>query len=214
MPPSILRTVIRNIPTVAPVSNRSILSLGGSQASEFLNGILTSSVIDGPGPGSKRRTGHRPMFSTFLHAQVSFHDYICRERFIVSNGLKGRVIYDVFIYTFTSSDSKPSYLIDYESRESAAPPLLSMLKRYVLRSKVKLRDVSEEYDVWAVWGSDSAVEGRNWNWARSGAVEPDWTGETEWPWGKDDKRIRDRRGVGMGERLLVRKGDRRALFET
>lgn len=67
MPPPILKTVIRNIPTVAPVSNRSVLSLGGSQASEFLNGILASSVIDGPGLGS---TGHRPMFSTFLHAQV------------------------------------------------------------------------------------------------------------------------------------------------
>ena len=89
-----------------------------------------------------------------------------------------------------------------------------MLKRYVLRSKVKLRDVSEEYDVWATWGSDSPVEDRKWNWARSGAVEPDWTSETEWPWGKEDKKIRDRRAVGMGERLLVRKGDRRALFQN
>ena len=134
----------------------------------------------------------------------------------MSNGLQGRVIYDVFIYTTTSSDGKPSYLIDYESRESAAPPLLPILKRYVLRSKVKLRDVSEEYDVWAAWGTDSGkstAESRKWNWARSGAVEPDWTGETEWPWGKEDKRIKDRRAVGMGERLLVRKGDRRALFE-
>jgi len=81
---------------------------------------------------------------------------------------------------------------------------------------VKLKDVSEEYDVWAAWGTDSGektAEGRKWNWARSGAVEPDWTGETEWPWGKEDKRIKDRRAVGMGERLLVRKGDRRALFE-
>lgn len=135
----------------------------------------------------------------------------------MSIGLQGRVLYDVFIYTSTSPDGKPSYLIDYDSRESAAPPLLPMLKRYVLRSKVKLRDVSEEYDVWAAWGSDSgkdSVEGRKWSWARSGAVEPDWSGETEWPWGKEDKRIRDRRAVGMGERLLVRKGDRRALFET
>ena len=29
-----------------------------------------------------------------------------------------------------------------------------MLQRHVLRSKVKLRDVTEEYDVWAAWGSE------------------------------------------------------------
>lgn len=84
-----------------------------------------------------------------------------------------------------------------------------MLKRYVLRSKVKLRDVSDEYDVWAAWGSDVGMEVRKWNWARSGAVEPDWSEENEWPWGTQEERVRDRRAVGMGTRMLVRKGDKR-----
>lgn len=54
---------MHSVPTAAPVPHRSVLSLSGSQASEFLNGILASSV---------NQTGpHRPMFSTFLHAQVS-----------------------------------------------------------------------------------------------------------------------------------------------
>jgi len=181
----ILRNLVRNVPIVAPVPHRSVLSLAGSQAPEFLNGILASSIPDG--------NTYRPMFSTFLHAQ-------------------GRVLYDVFIYAHTTSDGKPSYLIEYDSRAStdaAAPSLLPMLKRYVLRSKVKLRDVSDEYEIWAAWGDSKTEMGRKWSWAGSGAVEPDWNGESEWPWGMEERGVRDRRAVGMGRRMLVRKGERR-----
>jgi transferase CAF17, mitochondrial len=102
-------------------------------------------------------------------------------------------------------------LIEYDSRLSeAAPPLLPTLKRYVLRSKVKVRDVSSEYDVWAAWGSEEAETERKWHWARSGSVEPVWDG-MEWPWGVEDHVNRDRRAVGMGTRRLIRKGDRREL---
>ena len=92
---------------------------------------------------------------------------------------------------------------------------MSILKRYVLRSKVKLQDVSEEYDVWAVWGSEpeseleSEIGERKWSWARSGVVEPDWNGGSEWPWGMEERRIKDRRAVGMGGRMLAPKGERR-----
>ncbi|KAF7977654.1 hypothetical protein HWV62_3082 [Athelia sp. TMB] len=185
----VLEHLMHSVPTVAPVPHRSVLSLSGSQASEFLNGILASSV---------NQTGpHRPMYSTFLHAQ-------------------GRVLYDVFIYTHTTPEGKPAYLIDYDSRASAdgvTPPLLFMLKRYVLRSKVKLRDVSEEYDVWSAWGSDykgaiAAARGRKWTHANSGAVEPDWSAEAEWPWGTEERAVRDRRAEGMGLRMLVQKGEK------
>lgn len=104
-----------------------------------------------------------------------------------------------------------SYLLDYDPRPSEATPMLSLLKRYVLRSKVKIRDVSEEYGVWAAWGSSEHARWetpRQWNWARSGAVEPIWD-VSEWPWGTMDKSILDRRAVGMGRRFLVRKDERR-----
>ena len=89
-----------------------------------------------------------------------------------------------------------------------------MLKRYILRSKVKVRDVTEEYDVWAAWGSDAEKSWeteRQWNGARSGVVEPVWNnGEgSHCPWGRESGVLHDRRAVGMGRRLLVRKGDRR-----
>ena len=128
--------------------------------------------------------------------------------------LQGRVLHDAFVHSYTSTEGKKGYLVEYDSRPSEAPPLLSMLKRYVLRSKVRLRDVSDEYDVWAAWGSEtdkSWETEREWSNARSGVAEPVWNhGEgVEWPWGSGPNALRDRRAVGMGHRVVVRKGDLR-----
>jgi folate-binding Fe-S cluster repair protein YgfZ len=105
------------------------------------------------------------------------------------------------------------YLIDYDSRTSEAQPLLDLIKRYILRSRVKVRDASDEYDVWGVWGSPGEEEGaeRHWKWAEnSGVVEPVWNSTDTWPWGSKDEVLHDRRAPGMGKRLLVRKGELRA----
>ena len=123
--------------------------------------------------------------------------------------MQGKVMYDVFLYS-----TKAGYFLEFDSRASEASPLLSYLKRHVLRSKVKVRDVTEEYDIWAAWGSsnDNTWETtRKWEWATSGsgAVEPSWNDHNEWPWGTDENSINDRRALGMGRRLLVRKGERR-----
>jgi folate-binding Fe-S cluster repair protein YgfZ len=121
-------------------------------------------------------------------------------------------MYDVFLYTTTTSAGQPGYLLEYDSRPSEAPPLLPMLKRHILRSKVKIRDVSEEYGVWAAWGSESVPEKpKSLSWARSGVVEPTWGG-SEWPWGTQNEALTDRRAAGMGRRLLTRKSDQREFF--
>ncbi|KAJ7498986.1 Aminomethyltransferase folate-binding domain-containing protein [Mycena latifolia] len=180
-PPLALRPLLQKIPTVARVPHRSVLSLAGSQASEFLNGILSTLVHTSP----------RPFYSAFLHAQ-------------------GRVLYDVFVYTRTNPTGQRGYLIDYDSRPSEAPPLLDLIKRYILRSRVKVRDASDEYDVWGVWGSpgEEAEAERTWKWAEnSGVAEPAWNSTEKWPWGVQDEALQDRRAPGMGRRLLVRKGD-------
>lgn len=125
--------------------------------------------------------------------------------------IQGRVLYDIFLYTTSDSAGKGNYLLEYDPHPSEAPPMLSLLKRYVLRSKVKIRDVSEQYDVWAAWGHSHPEPPRQWTWARSGVVEPKWDA-SEWPWGTKHESILDRRAVGMGRRFLVRKGDLRAHF--
>ncbi|KAG1892542.1 hypothetical protein F4604DRAFT_1875856 [Suillus subluteus] len=175
IPPS-LRTLLRTIPTIGPVSNRAVLSVSGSQASEFLNGLLACSVQG------------KQIYGAFLHAQ-------------------GRVLYDAFLYnspTPSLSSTGPTYLIEYDPTPSEAPTLMSLLKRYVLRSKVRIRDVSEEWDCLGRMG---------WNWARSGAVEPVWR-TSEWPWGTENGTILDRRAPGMGKRMLVRKGETPADAST
>ena len=123
--------------------------------------------------------------------------------------MQGKVMYDVFLYS-----TKAGYLLEFDSRPSEAPPLLPYLKRHVLRSKVKIQDVTDEYDIWAAWGSpkDNSWETtRKWEWASSGSggVEPSWDHYKECPWGTDENTIHDRRAVGMGRRLLVTKGEKR-----
>ena len=121
-------------------------------------------------------------------------------------------MYDAFLYAIPGGNG---YLLEYDSHSSSlsdVPPLLSYLKRHVLRSKVKITQATEEYDVWASWGSESDHDfdtRREWICERSGAIEPDWRSEHLWPWGMTTGVVNDRRGVGLGRRLLVRKGDRR-----
>ncbi|CAA7259698.1 unnamed protein product [Cyclocybe aegerita] len=171
MPPPLWQGLVRKTPSIAPLANRGLLSITGSQSTDFLNGLLGSSVQEPV----------RNQFST------------------------GRVMYDVFLYATTNG-----YLLEYDMAPSEAVSLSSYLKRHVLRSKVKIRSATEEYDVWAAWGSTKDHEWetkRHWHWERSGAVEPVWNGSPSWPWGTGEGIILDRRAVGMGRRLLVRKGE-------
>ena len=135
--------------------------------------------------------------------------------------IKGRVLNDAFVYSHPTSNG---YILEYDSRppvvdadsESGGksqpiPPLIKYLKQFVLRTKVRVRDISDEYDIWASWGSEREASWetpRNWRWAeRSNIPEQLWE-EGDVPWGKEPLLLRDRRGVGMGQRRLVSKGDR------
>ncbi|KAJ4466530.1 Aminomethyltransferase folate-binding domain-containing protein [Lentinula aciculospora] len=183
LPPAI-RNILPTRPSVTRLNYKSVLSVSGSQAPEFLHGILSSAIP----------TSTRPFFSAVLNAQ-------------------GRVLYDLLVFSDHSINGRPVYLLEYDSHSSDAPSLNDLLKRYVLRAKVKIRDVSQEYDSWAAWGSEKDSEWdteRDWLFAESGAIEPVWppTVSEEWPWGSQEHNIRDRRAVGMGHRFLVGKGDK------
>ncbi|TCD63121.1 ccr4 associated factor [Steccherinum ochraceum] len=91
-----------------------------------------------------------------------------------------------------------------------------MLKRHLLRSKLRIRDVSAEYDVWAMWNPYQLTYGleterRRWECHGTGVIEPAFDQETEaqWgsgPWGSQPGPLIDRRGVGLGLRVLAQKG--------
>jgi len=112
----------------------------------------------------------------------------------------------VFVHATRDDKSQLAYLIEYDATpHTDAPALFPMLKRHVLRSKVRVRDASDEYDVWASWGND-LVSGspRRWTRTQGGAIEPLW----DWPSRPDSGPLIDQRADGMGLRRLVRKGDR------
>ena len=73
-----------------------------------------------------------PQYTTFLSAQ-------------------GRVLHDAFLV----SGAEGSVLIDAEL--DAVPALTKHLKRYKLRSKVQVREASEEMEVLAICGGDGAA---------------------------------------------------------
>ena len=60
-PPSV-RALVRATPTLVRLQNRALISVSGSQADEFLNGLLSTAVYKQP---------HNSFYSSFLHAQVS-----------------------------------------------------------------------------------------------------------------------------------------------
>jgi hypothetical protein len=135
-------------------------------------------------------------------------------------------MHDVFIFHQPSTDT---YWIDHSTEASASTPstpntkaLYEEIKRYVLRSKVKLKYATEEYDVWSVWGTpanEAQSATRWWKFGSGGAAEPQWEFQDE-AWKEVQRGLRegevgcwDLRGgwgqEGMGRRLLVKKGETR-----
>jgi len=60
--PASVRALVRATPTIVRLQNRALISVSGSQAAEFLNGLLSTAVTT---------QHHASSYSSFLHAQVS-----------------------------------------------------------------------------------------------------------------------------------------------
>jgi folate-binding Fe-S cluster repair protein YgfZ len=62
------------------------------------------------------------------------------------------MLYDTFIYPVNVGVNfpHPRFIIDCPT--SSKQNFMRHLKRYILRSKVKLRDCSDEYQLWNIWG--------------------------------------------------------------
>ncbi|KAG8962576.1 ccr4 associated factor [Tulasnella sp. 419] len=207
-----------------PIPNRALLSVTGPQASTFLNGQITTQIPPPDSPEWLTKGGG--IYSAIL-------------------GPQGRVMYDIFIYPLKIPNAMPSnqsgYIIEYDPRvsetsegeEAKAPSLLSLLKRYILRSKVRISDVSSHLDLWSVWGSDQPDlfkrHASSWRWARSGAVEPIYQKDAvtahdaveglNWLVGSSgiqDEAVWmvDRRAPGLGARVLLPKGEKPAGNEV
>ncbi|KAL1931922.1 hypothetical protein VTP01DRAFT_8978 [Rhizomucor pusillus] len=116
----------------ARIPERGVLEIEGPDTAKFLQGLTTNHMplIAAGGDG---------FFTAFLTPQ-------------------GRMLYDTFIYPVNVGVNFPHPKFVIECPKSSTSTLLKHLKRYVLRSKVKIRDASEEYSLYSVWG-DALVHG-------------------------------------------------------
>lgn len=155
--------------------------------------------------------------------------------------------YDAFFHPHpNTSSSETGYIIEYDPRplppelirdpgieKAPIPALPILLKRFILRSKVRVRDVSDEWEAWAIWGGEAERQAERrrekvwtgWKWgASSGAVEPTWLGRRTpdirlSTSGQADASLPfeigkgtgswDWRAPGMGRRVLIPKSEKR-----
>ncbi|WPG99780.1 Aminomethyltransferase folate-binding domain-containing protein [Acrodontium crateriforme] len=111
--------------------SRRLISIHGSEAPKFLQGIITNNVRADPQTAG--------FYGAFLTAS-------------------GRVMADVFVYPTlgsnwhrdTNKDEEQGFLVEVDS--ARASDLMKHLKKHKLRSKFKLRLLeNDELSVWSVW---------------------------------------------------------------
>ncbi|KAI1268577.1 Aminomethyltransferase folate-binding domain-containing protein [Xylariaceae sp. FL1019] len=160
----------------ARLTSRRLISLTGSGAPHFLQGLVTTWI---PGSGTPAENKNRES------AQPSPWNYC---GFLNATG---RVLHDVFIYPVSSSSTgEHTFMIEVDADQ--LPVLLRHVKRYKLRSKISVRAVEQdEYSVWQVW--DNNADAANSTGQETRTVAQNEGGETV---------IRDLRAPGLGYRVL------------
>eukprot|EP00240_Pyramimonas_obovata_P007877 CAMPEP_0118935852 /NCGR_PEP_ID=MMETSP1169-20130426/15871_1 /TAXON_ID=36882 /ORGANISM="Pyramimonas obovata, Strain CCMP722" /LENGTH=169 /DNA_ID=CAMNT_0006878927 /DNA_START=29 /DNA_END=535 /DNA_ORIENTATION=+ len=111
---------------VARLTGRGVLRFSGNDTLTFLQGLITNDTRLLT-PKAATTDVPPPMYAAFLHPQ-------------------GRFLYDIFLQPQQSADGTPLLLGDVDS--NYLPELLTLLKKYKLRTKIDISDVSEEYSVW------------------------------------------------------------------
>ncbi|WWD06226.1 hypothetical protein V865_004312 [Kwoniella europaea PYCC6329] len=196
-----MSSLLKNIPSITHLSQKSILEITGPDSTKFLKG-LSCKDVDNLGGG----------YSGFLNAS-------------------GRVLHTSFIFPTVKKSilkngnvrEEKSYLITHESPIDHPAKLEEFLPPFKLRAKVRIRDVSDQWDLYSAYASTSKGKGpeRNWKFGSGGAAE------SQWSWKDDiqDMELKEnevgcwdlRAGWGeggLGRQVLVPKGDKPSLTSS
>ena len=177
----------------ARLSRKSVLEVSGPETQKFLKG-LSCRDVEPLGGG----------YSGFMNATVSSSLY-------VEAHIEGRVLHTVFIFPVEPD----RYLIMHESPPDHPAPLQRYLAPFRLRSKVRFKDVSADWDAWGMWEIEPGTQGsgpvRKWRFGSGGAAEAVWS----WPEGIADLGLQtgqvgcwDLR-TGKGKQILTPAGSNR-----
>jgi len=137
--PSLFQIPQKRFKHYAPLTNRGLIRVKGTDATKYLHSIVTNKVQD-------------------VEQNCLYADFLTN---------KGRVLCDSIIYRLDSNkkNSKKEgeedeeiqeYLIDVD--KSHIQFLLKYLKRYILRSDIHLFNASKHLKVWSVWPSENESE--------------------------------------------------------
>ncbi|KAJ9474224.1 putative transferase CAF17, mitochondrial [Pseudozyma hubeiensis] len=119
---------------IAKVPHRGVLEVSGRDTVKLIQGLVSNDVK--ALESSKTNSAPTLIYAGFMNPQ-------------------GRMLADVFIHRqSTLEDGSPRWLLDIDSR--TLPSLLSFIKKFKLRSKVKLVDVSEQYSVVQSWSASTS----------------------------------------------------------
>ncbi|KAJ2710998.1 ccr4 associated factor [Coemansia spiralis] len=174
-----LETALDGTDQFAAVEGRAVLEVSGADATEFLQGMQCNDMAHIALGGSGMVTG-------FLAPQ-------------------GRMVADAFVYprNVGLNFPHPRYLVEVDARAKAR--MMQILGFYRLRARVDIRDATDEYVVWSVWGPRSAalVGGERvlGHVPRGALVLRDGVPTVGDVW------MADGRAPGMGLRLLVDRSD-------
>lgn len=130
---------------------------------------------------------------------------------------QGRVLHPAFVIPIDPKTNR--YLVSHVPGPDHPAPLDKYLKPFRLRSKVRIRDVTAEWDVYAAWGgagADTNAPAATWRYGNAGAAERLWTWSGEpAPLGLGEKEqgcwdLRAGWGAaGLGRHVIVPKGEKR-----
>ncbi|CBQ68631.1 conserved hypothetical protein [Sporisorium reilianum SRZ2] len=118
----------------AVVPHRGVVEVSGRDTVKLLQGLVSNDVK--ALESSKAPNSPTLVYAGFMNPQ-------------------GRMLADVFIHRQSPlEDGSPCWLLDLDTRTLLS--LLSFIKKFKLRSKVKLVDVSSEYSVVQAWSSSGS----------------------------------------------------------
>lgn len=102
-----------------------------------MQGLVTNDVRRLETPSE---TPNGPLYACLLNAQ-------------------GRFLHDLFIHRLAGTQ-EPTVLVDVSA--NTLPDIVRLLKRYRLRQRIEIDDVSQNWTVWARFGADNLAQTNSW----------------------------------------------------
>lgn len=125
---------LANSKTCFSCLDRAIIAVDGADSLTFIQSLVTNNVHELRGPRSTpsapEQTWKSSLFVGFLNSQ-------------------GRILYDGII---VAGNEPNSYWLDVDARSKY--DIMSHIKKYKIRIKASINDLSNEYKVWTVFGKD------------------------------------------------------------